>query len=406
MYIHRDLEQTIRKYIQTPEIVAVIGARQAGKTTLLQHIHEGLEGSSFITFEDAEIRALFDGDIKAFIEIYVRPFRYIFIDEFQYAKTGGQSLKFIHDTVKGKKIFISGSSVLELTVRTVKYLAGRILAFTLYPLNFREFLQNKDPELYGYYMKAGRSGKLNEVMVNRLNSALEEFIIYGGYPRVVLAETAEEKQEILKNIMNVYLLRDVRDVFGLTDDYKVLNLIKALSLQIGNVVFFEELSTIASQGTHAVKNNMNLLEKTYIIRLVRPFFTNKRTELVKNPKVYFHDTGLRNSVIRDFKKLRLRQDKGALYENHVLCELVKRGNDLKYWRTKSKAEVDFIVNDTVPVEVKSALSRATAGKSLFSFIEKYGPDAAYILNEYLYQNLKAGKTDIRFAYLFSEIPLP
>lgn len=406
MYIQRDLEQTIRKYISAPEIVAVIGARQVGKTTLLQHIHDGLEGSSFITFEDAEIRVLFDEDIKAFIEIYVRPFRYIFIDEFQYAKRGGQSLKFIYDTVKGKKIFISGSSVLELTVKTVKYLAGRILSFTLYPLSFPEFLQNKDPELSGYYMKTGKSEKLNDVLIKRFNSVLEDFILYGGYPRVVLAKTAEEKQEILKNILNVYLLKDVRDIFGLTDDYKVLNLIKALSMQIGNVVSFEELSTIASQGTHALKNNLNLLEKTYIIRLLRPFFTNKRTELVKNPKVYFLDTGLRNSVLSDFKRLGLRQDKGALYENYVLCELVKRGLDLKYWRTKSKAEVDFIVNDTVPVEVKSALSRATVGKSLFSFIEKYGPESAYVLNENLYGSLKAGRTNISFAYHFSEIPMP
>ncbi len=405
MYIKRTLEDTIQKYLTVPEIIAVIGARQVGKTTLLQRIHEGLEDSSFITFEDAEIRGLFDRDIKAFISIYIRPFRYIFIDEFQYAKTGGQSLKFIYDTVKDKKIFISGSSVLDLTVKTVKHLAGRILAFTLYPFSFREFLNTRNPELYNYLAGEGRHGRIDEALLRKTYGLLEEFIIYGGYPRVVIAETGEEKQEVLRNILNIYLLRDVRDIFGLTDDYRVLNLIKALSLQIGNIVSFEELSAITQQGASAVKSNLNLLEKTYIIRLLRPYFTNKRTELIKNPKVYFLDTGLRNSVLSDFKGLNLRQDKGALYENFIFSELVKKDLNLKFWRTKSKAEVDFIINDRIPVEVKSALSRATIGKALFSFIEKYQPDSAYVLNEKIIETKMADKTRVEFAYLFSDVNL-
>lgn len=403
MYIKRNLEDTIQKYLTAPEIVAIIGARQVGKTTLLQRIHEGLEGSTFITFEDAEIRGLFDRDIKAFIAIYIRPYKYIFIDEFQYAKTGGQSLKFIYDTVKDKKIFISGSSVLDLTVKTVKHLAGRILAFTLYPFSFREFLNTRSKELYHYLVKEDRHAILDEVLLRKTYGLLEEFIIFGGYPRVVVAETREEKQEVLRNILNIYLLRDVRDIFGLTDDYRVLNLIKALSLQIGNIISYEELSTITHQGAHAVKNNLNLLEKTYIIRLLRPYFTNKRTELVKNPKVYFFDTGLRNSAVNDFKGLNLRQDKGSLYENFIFSELVKKDMELKYWRTKSKAEVDFIVNDRTPVEVKSVLSRATIGKALLSFIEKYQPDTAFVLNENILETKMVAKTKIEFAYLFSEV---
>lgn len=403
MYIKRNLEDTIQKYLTAPEIVAIIGARQVGKTTLLQRIHEGLEGSTFITFEDTEIRGLFDRDIKAFISIYIRPYKYIFIDEFQYAKTGGQSLKFIYDTVKDKKIFISGSSVLDLTVKTVKHLAGRILAFTLYPFSFREFLKTRNQELYHYLVKEDRRAILDEVLRKKTYGLLEEFILFGGYPRVVVAETREEKQEVLRNILNIYLLRDVRDIFGLTDDYRVLNLIKALSLQIGNIISFEELSAITHQGAHAVKNNLNLLEKTYIIRLLRPYFTNKRTELVKNPKVYFLDTGLRNSAVNDFKGLNLRQDKGSLYENFIFSELVKKDMELKYWRTKSKAEVDFIVNDRTPVEVKSVLSRATIGKALLSFIEKYQPDTAFVLNENILETKMVAKTRIEFAYLFSEM---
>ncbi|MFZ3136761.1 MAG: ATP-binding protein [Thermodesulfovibrionales bacterium] len=401
MYIQRELERTIRKYLSTPEIIAVIGARQVGKTTLLRHIQEGIKKASFVTFEDLEVRALFDRDIKSFIELYVKPFRCTFIDEFQYAKNGGQSLKFIYDTVKDKKIFISGSSILDLTVTTVKHLVGRIFSFTLYPLTFQEYLSYRDRNLYQYYLKTVRSQKIDPVLQKNFSDLLKEFIVYGGYPRVVIAKDDNEKQEILKSIFNIYLLRDVRDILGLIDDYKMFNLVKALSLQVGNVISYEELSAFTQQRMLALKKHLNLLEKTYVIHLLRPFFTNKRTELVKNSKVYFYDTGLRNALINDFKNLDYRQDKGVLYENFIFSELIKNNLTLKYWRTKSKAEVDFIVNDKVPVEVKSLLSKPVIGKSLFSFIEKYHPEKAFVFNEKIFDSLVADKTLIQFLYLFS-----
>jgi len=404
MYIKRELEKTISKYLSSPEIMAIVGARQVGKTTLLEHIQKSIKNSSFITFEDVEARTLFDSDIKSFIELYIKPFECIFIDEFQYARKGGQFLKFIYDTVKHKKIIISGSSVLDITVTAVKHLTGRIFAFTLYPLAFQEYLRYKDQNLYQFYNKSTGHKKLDPGLKERFGSLLKEFIVYGGYPRVVIAKDDEEKQEVLKSIFNIYLLKDVRDILGLVDDYKMLNLVKALSLQIGNVISYEELSTIAQQGTLALRKYLNLLEKTYIVHLLRPYFTNKRIELVKNPKVYFYDTGLRNAVVNDFKKMDMRQDKGVLYENFIFTELIKKNHILKYWRTKSKAEVDFIVNDKVPVEVKSALSRHVIGKSLFSFIDKYHPEKAFIFNENLFELQKVNKTPVRFLYHFSVFP--
>jgi len=399
MYIKRELEHTIKRYISVPEIVAIVGARQVGKTTLLKHIQDNIKNSSFITFEDIEIRSLFDRDIKSFVELYIKPFEFIFIDEFQYAKNGGQSLKFIYDTVKNKKIFISGSSLLDLTVTTVKYLVGRIFSFTLYPLTFEEYLSYKDQTLYQYYRK--HIGKrLDEILAQKLTALLHEFIIYGGYPRVVIAKSNQEKKDILKNIFNIYLLKDVRDMIGLMDDYKMLNLVKALSLQTGNMISYEELSTMSSHRVPELKKYLNLLERTYVIHLLKPFFTNKRLELVKNPKVFFYDTGLRNSIINDFKEMDLRQDKGALYENFVFSELVKKGRTLKYWRTKAKAEVDFIVEDKVPVEVKSLLSKPATGRSLLSFIEKYQPERAYVFNRNLLKTINVNKTLVHFLYHF------
>ena len=403
MYIKRDLEKKIKKYLYAPEIIAVVGARQVGKTTLLKHIQKDIENSTFITLEDAQIRALFNRDINSFIELYINPYKYIFIDEFQYARNGGQSLKFIYDTVKDKKIFISGSSVLELTVSTVKYLAGRIFSFTLYPLTFQEYLSYKDTNLYHYYKETGKEKKLDGVLIEKFHSLLEGFIVYGGYPRVVISKDDDERQEVLKNILNIYLLKDVRDILGLTDDYKVLSLIKALSLQIGGVISYQELSTTTQQNFPSLKKYLNLLGKTYIIELLRPFFTNRRTELVKNPKVYFYDTGLRNAVAGDLKGLDSRQDKGVLYENFIFTELIKKDLALNYWRTKSKAEVDFIINGKIAVEVKSTLSKPVIGKSLLSFIEKYHPKDAFIFNEYIFDIIKMSDTDIHFLYHFSQI---
>ena len=399
MYIERELEQRIKSYISVPEIVAIVGARQVGKTTLLKHIQENIKNSSFITFEDIETRSLFDRDIKSFIELYIKPFKYIFIDEFQYARNGGQALKYIYDTVQNKKIFISGSSILDLTVTTVKYLVGRIFSFTLYPFTFKEYLSYRNKTLYQYCRQKSRR-KLDEVLIKQLTSLLHDFIIYGGYPRVVIAKNNREKQDILKNIFNIYLLKDAHDMVGLMDDYKMLNLVKALSLQIGNMISYEELSTVSGYKTSPLKGYLNLLSKTYVIHLLKPFFTNKRVELVKNPKVFFYDSGLRNSIINDFKEIDSRQDKGALYENFIFSELIKTNLNLKYWRTKAKAEVDFIVEDRLPVEVKSVLSKPITGRSLSSFIEKYHPETAYVFNRNLLKSIKVNKTIVHFLYHF------
>jgi hypothetical protein len=405
MYVERDLESKIKQYLSAPEIIAVVGARQAGKTTLLKHLQAGIKDSSFLTFEDIEIRELFDLDIKSFIELYVKPVRVIFIDEFQYSKMGGQGLKFIYDTVPDRKLIISGSSSLDLTIKALKHLTGRILSFTLYPFSFREALRSKDERLSRLFESTLEFGPIEPPLLQRLQKDFQEFVVYGGYPRVVTAQNDEEKRELLRNIFQIYLLRDVKDILGLVDDYKILGLVKALALQAGQAISYDELGNLTQQNTSAVKRQINFLEKTYIASFLRPYFRNKRTELVKNPKVYFLDTGLRNAVIKDFKPVNERQDKGALYENCVFSELMKKDRLLKYWRTKSKAEVDFVVDDRIPLEVKSGLAKPIVGKSLYSFMAKYQPERAFILNESLFEDLRIEKSLVHWRYLFSGLIL-
>ena len=140
MYIERILEEKIMRYLDKKEIIAIVGPRQCGKTTLMEHVFKKLREAKFISFEDREILELFVKDEKAFAELYVKNFNYLFIDEFQYAKEGGKKLKFIFDSYK-TKIIISGSSASELSIQSIKYLVGRIFVFNLHPLSFKEFLQ-------------------------------------------------------------------------------------------------------------------------------------------------------------------------------------------------------------------------------------------------------------------------
>jgi len=363
-YIKRKLEDQIIKYIETPEIIAIIGARQCGKTTLLSHIYNRInanESGNFISFEDQHILNMFESDINGFIQLYVKSKKYLFIDEFQYAKHGGKKLKYIFDLHK-IKIFISGSSAIDLSVNAVKFLVGRIFVFELHPLSFEEFLSYKDPKYLHIVedlrdkFKKNLSVNVGEDIHSMLLKYYDEFAIYGGYPRVVIADSFDEKKEILRNIYNTYFLREVRDILGLVDDYKLSKLIKALALQIGNLIEYKELSILSEYTYPTLKKYLNFLEKTFICSFVRPYYKNKRTEIVKNPKIYFFDTGLRNIILDDFRGFDDRPDSGALLENAVFQELIKIGGKVNFWRTKSGFEIDFIIilenRKEVALEVK------------------------------------------------------
>ena len=395
MYINRNLERELNKYIDRREIIAVVGPRQCGKTTLLKYIFKDLKNAKFLDFEDRETLELFNEDIKSFIDLYVKPYNYLFIDEFQYAKEGGKNLKYIYDSQK-TKIIISGSSVSSLSIQSIKYLVGRIFAFNLYPFSFEEYLNFKEPKLYNVYAKR----ELSKPIISKITPYFEEFCVYGGYPRVVLAKDREEKETVLRNIYNTYFLKEIREILNLLEDHKLSKLINALAFQIGNIISYNELSDLTGFNYNDLLKYMNILEKTFVTVRSQPFYTNKRTELVKAPKIFFVDNGFRNIVAKNFQPIKNRQDKGALYENFIASELTKKGIGVKYWRTKSKAEIDFVIEDRgnlVPVEIKSSLKKTKVTKSFHSFVEKYNPKKGLIFSETLFS--KKGK--IKFRPIFS-----
>jgi hypothetical protein len=399
MYIKRFLEKKVMNYLDRKEIIAIVGARQCGKTTLIKHIYDQLENTEFISFEDREVLELFSQDIKGFVELYVKDNKYLFIDEFQYAKKGGKQLKYIYDTFD-IKIIISGSSAPDLSIQSIKYLVGRIFVLNLYPLSFEEFLSFKDDKLFKLYF----NGKLSKPIIDNINQFYNEFVIYGGYPSVVLAEDKEAKIEVLRNIYNTYFLKEIKEILQLTEDFKLSKLIKVLALQLGGIVNYHELSQSIGFNYKELLNQLNILKKTFICIESNPFFTNKKKEITKSPKLFFLDNGFRNMVIKNFQNLKDRSDIGALNENFIASELIKQEIELKYWRTKAKAEVDFIVEqegDIFPLEVKSNLSETKITRSYRNFLEEYKPKKGFIFSKDLLKNKKISNINIGFYPLFT-----
>ena len=406
IYIKRIIETEILPFINRREVISLLGSRQSGKTTLLKHLQEDLIKKNkkivYITFENKQSLQLFN-DPEEFIAFY-QDYDILIIDEFHYAKEGGQKLKFLYDTTD-KKFLISGSSSLELTFQTGKYMVGRMVTFKLSPFSFEEFLLATNESLFNVY---SLNKPLSQIIKYHLMKNFETYLIYGGYPAVVLTKSKTEKEKILEGIIENYLLRDIKDLLTLITEDELILLTKLLATQIGNLINYNELSTLSRLPYKQLLKHLEILKKTYIVDLVRPYSTNKRTELVKNPKVYFFDLGFRNYLLGDFRSFDKRQDIGALVENYIFTKLSsnqKITTRINFWRTKSGAEVDFIIEkqgNIIPIEVKYS-SSPVIGKSLYSFFNKYQPNKAYVITKDIEKEVKIGGVKVFFipAYRFS-----
>jgi len=395
-YIKREIEDNIISFLDHDEIIAIMGARQVGKTTMIEHILSDIKNKEIvkISFDNLEIKNLFANKTDEFIEKYINNKDILFIDEIHYVKDSGRILKYIYDKYKGKiKIIITASSSVDMAIESLKFLVGRVIIFELFPFSFYEFLLTKDENSAKMYTK----GDLSIHTYNLLEPYLKEYLKYGGYPKVVLGESKELKEKILKNIAYTYALRDIKSLTKLTDDFKLNNLLKALSLQIGNVINYKELSNVSNLSYLELKKYMNLLDKTYICKEIVPFYRNKRTELTKSKKIYFIDLGLRNAIIDTFSVDGI--DIGFIKEDFIFSELIKNSILPKYWRTDDGAEVDFVIEkgyDLYSIEIKNNLKIPNITRSYLNFIKKYNPKTGFLVTDYLSDKKKYVSTDIYF----------
>lgn len=388
MYVSREIEKDIRKWVQEREIISIIGPRQSGKTTLLQHLMEELiaEGTFdpehifYATFDDEIERQRFDENPLDYIEGRLRDKdRHIFLfDEVQYLEKAGPRLKLLfdkyHETIK---FVITGSSSLDIR-DIASSLVGRAVFFHLHPFSFPEFLRAKSERLYTYHQKHKFTFHPeyqieNLAYLDELGTMMKEYMTYGGFPRIVLMEDRQKKEFLLKELVTLYIEKDILKQYGQPFRRDALRILQYIAFHCGKLIDFAGVSSHLDINIKRVNEVISILENTFIIKLVRPYYKNLTTELRKRPKVFFLDNGIRNVLAEDFK---FSEEKGFLLENHVFTQLTRMERSLKYWRTTAKAEVDFI-QDGIPIEVKVTPKITRAFRS---FITTYAPPLSLIVN--------------------------
>jgi len=391
-YYPRKLEEEIDKFMKRKEIIVIKGPRQAGKTTLLRHFEEKY-GGKYITLEDMDVKREFERNPKEFIRRYQKN-KILYIDEIQYSKKAGKILKLIYDLYSEKiKLVVTGSGSFDIKVPVGAYLVGRCVYFELFPLDFEEFISWKSKDLLPFIREAKRflieaiSGEAKDIyeipFEREFYSLFSEYLKFGGMPAVAKEEDEKIKKEILKNIILTYLERDVSFFFDIRDTDKFMSFAKYLVYKIGKVLNLSSASSDLGISYKTLSNYFSILKYTYFFFNVKPFFRNPIKEIKKARKIYFLDQGLANSILNDFRDFEDRYNKGEIIENFIFNELRRNLKDfeIKYWRTKEKTEVDFVLEkggELIPIEVKTLKSKITPGLKLF--IKEYSPKAAIVIN--------------------------
>ena len=351
---------------ESKKITLILGPRQVGKTVLLKQLYETISENNPAIFLDLDIISNFEKvssyeNLVNFITLqgYAEnesAFFYLFLDEFQRYPGFSMILKNVYDNHDNIKIFATGSSSVKIKDEIQESLAGRKNIHYLYPLDFEEYLIFKENQDALQHYKNVNKLKGQKIDTSLLMGLLKEFLVFGGYPEVVLAVNEKEKIRALESIFDLFVKKDLVEYLNIKKILNVKRLIEILSVNLAQKIKYEELAQITSIKEYEVRDYLEILKETFLILDVRPFFTNKNKEIVKIPKIYFVDSGVRNYFLNNFVTTEKRTDSGFLFENFVASEFLKAGQkNIKYWQDKNKREVDFIIDNIhkqIPVEVK------------------------------------------------------
>jgi predicted AAA+ superfamily ATPase len=375
----REIVGEIERYLYTGDIIVLHGARQVGKTSLLCYLEAELkekgETTYFIDLEDSRYVNILDAGVREFLKLLeeegikaARQNRKIFVlvDEIQYLANPSSFLKLISDHHKDIKLIVSGSSSFAIKSKFKDSLVGRTVDFDIFPLSFREFLTFR-----GYPFEEGKvyTGK----KVDELKGFLKQYVLYGGYPKIVLIPEIVMKEKYLQQIIDTYVKKDIRDLAKVKDIEKFNKLLEALAAQSSQLLNVAELSNTTRIAKQTIEKYLFIMENTYILKLVRPFSGNIRSELFKLPKIFFYDTGIMQMLwLKGLQKELI----GSVFETGIFSELVKKydKDSVYYWRTKDRKEIDFILKIkkvVLPIEAKLSFEQfKPAAVNYFS--EKYG----------------------------------
>ena len=338
----------IKRYLDTPEAIVLTGMRRTGKATLLQSIFEKIDSLNklYLDLENPINRSYFEAEnyerIKATFEVLNVDFThrsYIFLDEIQFVKNLPSVVKYFADHYR-VKFFLTGSASFYMKNLFTESLAGRKFIFELFPLNFKEFLAFKDVSL----KLPECAGDVTREIFDTLAPLYEEYVLFGGFPGVVLKNNADEKRKALEDIFTSFFQLEILQLGDFRKNDVIRNLMMLLMQRTGSQLDIQKLSSELGLSRQTLNDYIAFLESTYFIKTIRPFGRGRNGELRKIPKVYICDTGLANHLAR--------LDAGVLFENSVFQNLRLRG-ELNYYQKKSGVEIDFILNKEKAYEVKT-----------------------------------------------------
>ncbi|MDY6967617.1 MAG: ATP-binding protein [Spirochaetota bacterium] len=358
MIIKRNIIDSLYDEFNRREISILLGARQVGRTFLLNKLKEKavskkLRVRSYNLEIPADIIKFNKPDVDIFEEL-TRDVDILFIDEFHYLENASKLFKAIYDSKKRVKIFASGSSSIEIHKHLKESLAGRRLVSRIYPLSYDEFLQR------------GATKK-----------SFETYLLYGGLPGLIHHNKKEEKIRLLNEILETYIQKDIKSLIKEENIRAFNTLLYLLAENQGSVTALSNLASDVGLTAKTINNHLSILEQTYILFPLYSYAKNIGNELKKSKKYYFYDLGIRNVLLKDFSPINQRNDAGVLNESFIFLQLqnrLKPNMELKFWRNKQGDEIDFVIlinRKPFLIEVKTNINRLEIPTAMKTFIKKY-----------------------------------
>jgi len=353
------ISQHFREYKQ---VLILLGSRQVGKTTLVKKIFP--DGDYFLV-DNEPIKKIFEAyDIETYKTLINKNSKEIIVDEIHLLSNPGRAVKIIYDQLENIRIIITGSSSFHIKNKTGESLAGRKIDYNIYPLTFSEYLTQKGIEKdlnFNIIEKIINDKEYNpkdQLYKFDIKSILNSVLIYGQYPHSIKNPNDEK---YLLNFVDSLIFKDILELSLIENKKLAKDLLKLLAFQIGNLINYSELAVSLKADQRTIKRYIEIFEQSFIIYRLYPYSKSKRDEIIKSAKIFFYDNGVRNALIGDFSDLNSRIDKGALFENFIVGELIKQHSyseknfKFYYWRTKQGSEIDVVLEkgkELIGVEIK------------------------------------------------------
>lgn len=361
--MQRHLDFKISQHFKSyKQVLILLGSRQVGKTTIVKKIFP--KGDYFLVDNEPIKKILETYDIETYKTLIDKNSKEIIIDEIHLLDNPGRAIKIIYDQIKEIRIIITGSSSFHIKNKTGESLAGRKIDYNIYPLTFSEYLNQKGIEnnlnfnIIEKIIDNKNYNSKDRLYNFDIKNILNNVLIYGQYPHLI---KNSNDNKYLFNFVDSLIFKDILELNLIEDKKLAKDLLKLLAFQIGNLINYSELANSLRADQRTIKRYVEIFEQSFILFRLYPYSKNKRDEIVKSAKIFFYDAGIRNALIGDFSDLDSRTDKGALFENFIISELIKQDSYLDknfkfyYWRTKQGSEIDVVMEkmgELIGVEIK------------------------------------------------------